>query len=108
MDLVLISQCFSARHEESKQSRPETAKSPRPAAADHDKRTAGWGVERAEYYKTKTGIIVYQRGEGDSVIDFPDGYHKYGRTSPAEVVSLFAYLAEGKSLEEARRKVGWR
>jgi predicted RNase H-like HicB family nuclease len=57
---------------------------------------------------TKTGIVVYQRADGDWVIDFPDGYHKYGRTTPAEVVSLFAYLAEGKTLEDARRKVGWR
>jgi hypothetical protein len=40
-------------------------------------------------------------------MDFPDGRHKWGKTTPAEVISFFAFLAEGKSLDEARRKVGW-
>jgi len=40
-------------------------------------------------------------------VDFPDGYYHFGRTTVAELLSFFAHLAEGKSLAEARRKVGW-
>lgn len=72
------------------------------------KEPKGWGSERERPLETKRGIVIYKRGRGDWIVNFPDDYGEhYGRTSTAELLSLFAWLAQGKSLKEARRKIGW-
>ena len=66
----------------------------------------GWGVERDKPRKTKTGLVLYKKRDGNWAINFPDGKKFYNVTFP-ELIYLLAYLAEGKSLQDARRKAGW-
>jgi hypothetical protein len=67
----------------------------------------GWGIRRKEPLCTRNGIVLWRRGKGDWVIDFPDGWHSFGRKNTAQLITLMVYLAEGASLKEARRKAGW-
>ncbi len=70
----------------------------------------GFGVRRKEWKRIKNGIVLYYKKSEKNppwTIEFPDDTKEFGTTF-ARVISYLAYINEGDSLREAKRKVGWK
>lgn len=69
----------------------------------------GYGIRRKEWKRTRSGIVLFYKSEKNPpwTIGLPDDTREFGIPF-ARVVSYLAYINEGDSLKETKRKLRWK